>query len=187
MRRLGLVPGQHCAVWEPRRLVALGIEHRTGYRWRAESGRLPPVRLAESARSSRFLSLLDRQRGATSRAQGLGVRAIADRLGRYSSTISRELRRNALPHDRGVYDGDLAHARVRQRARGPRQGQLPADAQLRAEVQAKLEQDWPRADRCLLAQYVSGPAEAPLADRETATCARSRWRPVTTRKPFAMA
>ncbi|MFI7449663.1 helix-turn-helix domain-containing protein [Nonomuraea sp. NPDC049714] len=99
----------------------LGIGRKTGYRWRAENGGLPPVRVAESARSSRFLSLLERQRIATLRAQGLGVRAIAGRLGRSPSTISRELRRNTLPHDRGAYDGDLAHARARQRARRPRQ------------------------------------------------------------------
>ncbi|MFK4037024.1 transposase [Nonomuraea wenchangensis] len=121
---------------------ALGIGRKTGYRWRAENGGLPPARLAESARSSRFLSLLERQRIATLRAQGLGVRAIADRLGRSPSTVSREPRRNTLPHDRGVYDGDLAHARARQRARRPRQGRLLADAHLRAEVQAKLELDW---------------------------------------------
>ncbi|WP_433436130.1 IS30 family transposase [Nonomuraea sp. CA-141351] len=121
---------------------ALGIGRKTGYRWRAENGGLPPARLAESARSSRFLSLLERQRIATLRAQGLGVRAIADRLGRSPSTISRELRRNTLPHDRGVYDGDLAHARARQRAQRPRQGRLLEDEELRAEVQAKLELDW---------------------------------------------
>src|SRR5260370_39080710 len=46
------------------------------------------------------------------------------------------------PHDLGVYDGDLAHARARERARRPRRGQLLADAGLRAEVQAKLELEW---------------------------------------------
>uniref|UniRef100_UPI001D03093E helix-turn-helix domain-containing protein n=1 Tax=Nonomuraea phyllanthi TaxID=2219224 RepID=UPI001D03093E len=55
--------------------------------------------MAESARSSRFSSLLEWQRIATLRAQGLGVHAIADRLGHSPSTISRELRRNTLSHD----------------------------------------------------------------------------------------
>ncbi|MFE4583113.1 helix-turn-helix domain-containing protein [Streptomyces chartreusis] len=41
--------------------------------------------------------------------------AIAARLGRAPSTISREVRRNTLAHDGGVYDGDLAHARTQQR------------------------------------------------------------------------
>jgi transposase len=97
----------------------IGIGRKTGYRWRAENGGLPPARLAESARTGRFLSLLERQRISTLHRQGLGVRAIAEALCRAPSTISRELRRNTLAHDRGAYDGDLAHARARQRARRP--------------------------------------------------------------------
>lgn len=119
----------------------LGIGRKTGYRWRAEHGGVPPVRLAEAARCGRYLSLLERQRIATLRRDGLGVRAIADALGRSPSTISRELRRNARPHD-VAYDGDLAHSRARERARRPRQGRLLADADLRAAVQAKLELEW---------------------------------------------
>jgi IS30 family transposase len=76
--------------------------------------------LAESARSGRYLSLLERQRIATLRERGHGVREIARRLGRSASTISRELRRNLRPHGRGVYNGDLAHARARGRTRRPR-------------------------------------------------------------------
>jgi IS30 family transposase len=56
--------------------------------------------------------------------------------------VSRELRRNMRPHDQGSYDGDLAHARARERARRPRRGRLLDDAGLRAEVQAKLELEW---------------------------------------------
>jgi IS30 family transposase len=121
---------------------AVGIGRKTGYQWRAENGGLPPVRLAETARSGRYLSLLERQRIASLRAQALGVRAIAERLGRSPSTISRELRRNTLGHDQGVYDGDLAHARAGQRARRPRRGRLLQDEALRIEVQAKLELEW---------------------------------------------
>jgi hypothetical protein len=95
----------------------LGIGRKTGYRWRAENGGLPPGRLAESARSGRYLSLLERQRIATLRDRKLGVREIARRLGRSPSTISRELRRHLRPHDRGIYDGDLAHAREREHER----------------------------------------------------------------------
>ena len=90
----------------------VGITRKTGYRWRAENGGLPPARLAESARSGRYLSLLERQGIATLRERGHGVREIAGRLGRSPSTISRELRRNLRPHDPGLYDGDLAHARA---------------------------------------------------------------------------
>jgi IS30 family transposase len=120
----------------------VGITRKTGYRWRAEHGGRPPERLPEHARSSRYLSLLERQRIATLRERGLGVREIAGRLGRAPSTVSRELRRNVLAHDRGVYDADLAHARARQRLRRARGGRLLHDAALRAEVAAKLELEW---------------------------------------------
>jgi IS30 family transposase len=75
------------------------------------------------------------------RQSGLGVRAIAAELGRSPSTISRELRRNTAPHDRS-YDGDLAHARTRERMRRPRRGRLLVDEQLRTLVEAKLELEW---------------------------------------------
>ncbi|GGM34239.1 hypothetical protein GCM10012275_01970 [Longimycelium tulufanense] len=85
--------------------------------------------------------MLERQRIATLRRGGLGVRKIAAMIGRAPSTVSRELRRNVLAHDRG-YDGDLAHARARQRSRRPRRSRLVDDALLRAEVQARLESEW---------------------------------------------
>jgi IS30 family transposase len=119
----------------------LGIGRKTGCRWRMENGGLPPERLAEDARSNRCLSLLERQRIATLRLDGLGVREIARRIGRSPSTVSRELQRNTLEHDHD-YDGDLAHARARQRMRRPKRGRLLTDEALRAEVQAKLELEW---------------------------------------------
>jgi len=119
----------------------LGIGRKTGYRWRAENGGLPPAALAEQTRSDRYLSLLERQRIATLRRDGLGVREIALELGRSPSTISRELRRNKAPHDRS-YDGDLAHSRARERLRRPRRGRLLVDAELRAQVEAKLVLEW---------------------------------------------
>jgi transposase len=102
----------------------LGIGRKTGYRWRAENGGVPAERLPKSARSSRYLSLLERQRIATLRRDGLGIRDIAARLGRSPSMVSRELRRNTAAHDRDVDDRDLAHARCRERARRPRRGRL---------------------------------------------------------------
>jgi len=44
--------------------------------------------LAEDVRSTRYLSLLERQRIATLRERGHGVREIARRLGRSASTVS---------------------------------------------------------------------------------------------------
>jgi hypothetical protein len=98
----------------------LGIGRKTGYCWRAENGGLQPARLAEPARSGRYLSLLEPQQIATLNDRGLGVREIARMLGRAASTISRKLRRHLRPHDRRIYDGDLAHARARERLRRQR-------------------------------------------------------------------
>jgi transposase, IS30 family len=98
----------------------------------ATGGGVPPVRLAETARTSRYLSLLERQRIATLHGRGHGVGEIARRISRSPSTVSRELRRNLRPHDHHVYGGDLAHARAR----------LQRDQELREVVQAKLELEW---------------------------------------------
>lgn len=120
----------------------LRIGRKTGYRWRAERGGLPPFRSGEARRGARYLSRFERQRIASLRAQGLGVRAIAVRLERSPSTISRELRRNVRPHDNGVYDGDLAEARARERAERHRPSRVAVDAELRAVIQEKLALDW---------------------------------------------
>ncbi len=120
----------------------VGINRKTGYRWRAENGGVPPARLADAVRSNRYLSILERQRIATLRARGAGIREIASRLDRSASTVSRELRRNARPHDRGGYDGDLAHARSRQAVQRSRPSRLRADADLRSLVQGRLELEW---------------------------------------------
>jgi transposase, IS30 family len=62
-------------------------------------------------------------------------------LGRSPSTTSRELRRNTAAHDRSN-DGDLAHARARERLRRPRRGRLLVDGELRALVETKLGVEW---------------------------------------------
>ena len=63
-------------------LRRVGIGRKTGYRWRAERGGLAPLRLPESERGDRYLSLLERKRIATLRERGHGVREIARRVKR---------------------------------------------------------------------------------------------------------
>lgn len=120
----------------------VGIGRKTGYRWRAELGGFPPRRRAEGQRSDRYLSLIERQRIATLRRQGLSMREIAWRLGRSPSTISRELRRNVAEHDVGGYDGDLAHSRARERLERPRGVRVATEPGLRAAIQSKLNLEW---------------------------------------------
>jgi hypothetical protein len=97
----------------------VGVGRKTGYRWRAENGGLPPLRRVEHQRCARYPSLLEQQRIATLRRQGFSMREFSRRLGRAPSTISRELRRNTAAHDLGGYDGDLAHRRAGARERVP--------------------------------------------------------------------
>ncbi len=120
----------------------LGIARTTGYYWRSHRGGLARTTLPENTRSGRYLSLLERERIGVLRGEGLGVRAIAARLGRSPSTISRELRRHARPADQGRYEPGLAHARARERARRHRRPRLASDPALRAVVQEQLELQW---------------------------------------------
>ena len=160
----------HSGVGTVQACRAVGITRKTGYRWRAENGGIPPVRLAEAVLSSRYLSRLERHRISTLREQGHGVREIARRIGRAPSTVSRELARNLSPHDHNLYDGDLAHDRARERARRRRRARLVQDVQLRDEVQAKLELEWsPGTDRCLAASDVPRPRDLARVSRDDAS------------------
>jgi IS30 family transposase len=93
--------------------------------------------------SYQHLSYVERLEIADGRRDGLSLRAIARKLGRDPGTLSREVRRNALPgNDRydacGAFFGALArrsHAR-----RGHRK--LRSDTALFASVAAHLRQGW---------------------------------------------
>jgi len=160
----------------------LGIGRKTGYRWRAETGGLPPAALSETSRSQRYLSLLERRRIATLRRDGLGVREIAEQLGRSPSTISRELRRNTAAHDHS-YDSELAHARARERARRPRRGVAGRAAHDRQVVLAI----WCLRDRLYFASIVAlvggaleaampyGRVAAARAALGSSVCSTAQW------------
>ena len=71
---------------------AVGVNRRTGRRWRqATGGRIPRVK---PERSGRYLCLEERLHIADLHLAGRGVRAIAREIGRCPSTVSRELHRN---------------------------------------------------------------------------------------------
>ena len=69
-----------------------------GVRWFREGGGMPTV--TQAPLSGRYLSFAEREEIAILRARGCGVRGIARAFGRSSSTISRELRRNAATAQR---------------------------------------------------------------------------------------
>src|SRR5689334_23877916 len=73
--------------------LAVGVSWPVGARWFRHAGGMPPLSLEEP--SGRYLSFAEREEIALLRAQDVGVREVARRLGRNAGTISRELRRNA--------------------------------------------------------------------------------------------
>src|SRR5690242_14048998 len=84
------------------------------------------------------LELEERERLAALKAEGLSLRAIARALGRAASTISRELRRNALP--RGGYLP--VHAAGCYRERRQRPTALERDERLGRFVRERLPEGW---------------------------------------------
>ena len=84
------------------------------------------------------LELAERERLAALKAEGLSLRGIARALGRAASTVSRELRRNALP--KGGYLP--VHAEGCYRERRQRQAILERDAKLGRFVRERLLEGW---------------------------------------------
>ena len=84
------------------------------------------------------LTLGERERLAAFKAEGLSLRAIARQLGRAASTVSRELRRNALP--KGGYLP--VHAEGCYRERRQRPAVLERDAKLGRFVRERLLEGW---------------------------------------------
>ena len=84
------------------------------------------------------LTLAERERLAVSKAEGLSLRAIARQLGRAASTISRELRRNALP--KGGYLP--VHAEGCYLARRQRPAILEREVKLGRFVRERLLEGW---------------------------------------------
>jgi transposase, IS30 family len=130
-----------------------GVNRTTGKRWRhgrtitTRDGRklhYAPVVGAGAVRreiSPRYLSEDERVQIADLRRAGAGVRAIAERLGRSPSTISRELRRNRDPGG-GQYRPFTAHKLAAQRRARPRAGKIARDEVLRQFVRDRLEERW---------------------------------------------
>jgi len=90
-------------------------------------------------RSSRHLSLVEREEISRGVAAGESLRVVAARLGRAPSTVSRELVRNGGRHQYRAHRADRAAVR---RARRPKPSKLAQNHQLRAVVEEKLAEWW---------------------------------------------
>jgi hypothetical protein len=117
--------------------VATGVSQAVGSRWFRQAGGMPPITLAPL--SGRYLSFAEREEIAILHAQQHGVRAIARRVGRAPSTISRELRRNASTRTyRLEYRATTAQWHAERRASRPKLCKLAANDRLRGYVHDRL-------------------------------------------------
>jgi IS30 family transposase len=117
--------------------VVAGVSPAVGTRWFREGGGMPSISLAPL--SGRYLSFAEREEIAILHAQNRGVRAIAQRVGRSPSTISRELRRNAATRGGGLeYRATTAQWHADRRSERPKVAKLAANDALRKYVQDRL-------------------------------------------------
>jgi IS30 family transposase len=117
--------------------TAVGVSQAAGARWFRQGGGMPSVELTPL--TGRYLSFVEREDIAHYRAQGLGVREIARRIGRDPSTVSRELRRNAATRcGRLEYRASVAQWKADLVARRPKVAKLVANELLRDYVQDRL-------------------------------------------------
>jgi IS30 family transposase len=102
---------------------------------------MPPTHLAPWAKplSGRYLSFREREDIALDLAKGIGIRAIARKLGRSPSTISREVRRNAATRSGNLdYRASAAQWHANRASRRPRPGKLAVNPVLREYVEERL-------------------------------------------------
>jgi IS30 family transposase len=118
--------------------IARALERKPGtlHRFLSENGGIAP---RARTRHARTLSLGEREEISRGLATGVSMRAIARKLGRSPSTISREIARAG---GTGAYRATDADARAWQKARRPKMWKLAVDAKLRRLVARKLSQDW---------------------------------------------
>ena len=117
--------------------LAAGVSQPVGTRWFRENGGMPPTNLVPL--SGRYLSFAEREEIALLNAQKVGVCEMARRLGRSSSTISRELRRNAATRSGGFeYRASTAQWHAERKSKRPKIAKLVANEVLSQYVQERL-------------------------------------------------
>ena len=149
--------------------LACGVSQPLGPRWFRAAGGMPPITLAPP--SGRYLSFAEREEIALLKAQNLGVCAIARRLERSPSTISREIRRNAATRAGTLeYRATVAQWKAERSAKRPKVAKLAGYERLRAYVQARLS----GAVMSINGQAITGP-QVPWKGRRHGRRADRRW------------
>lgn len=143
-KRIYYTDSQKAVMWDRwrrgeslHRIAALFNRHHSSIRGvLAESGGIRP---SQRRRSTRTLSLAEREEISRGMAAGQSMRAIAASLGRAPSTVSRELRRN---EGRQGYRASQADQAAWDRARRPKPCKLIQHPTLARQVAGKLQLQW---------------------------------------------
>ena len=144
MRSWGLSAEEQEELWarwrqgESLRLIARRLGKR-GPSIRAFVLQTGGVRQRPPLRPARSLTVVEREEISRGLAAGDSCRAIARRLARAPSTVSRELARNGGRHR---YRAQAADAAAIRRAQRPKPAKLAVEPRLRAVVEAKLALRW---------------------------------------------
>ncbi len=118
-----------------------GMSQAVGARLFRKTGGMPPAIFRPFVKppSGRYLSFAEREEIALLRVQGCSMREVARRLGRATSTMSRELRRNAATRSGGLeYRATTAQWHAERSAQRPKQAKLALNVTLRAYVEKRL-------------------------------------------------
>jgi len=123
---------------EPVPMIArhMGRDRRVVWKVVTATGGIPP---RTPQRSCRELTVGEREELSRGLAMGESCRAMARRLGRAPSTLSREVHRNGGRQSYRAAQADVAAVRRRRR---PKPGKLTLSSALRVEVEARLQLDW---------------------------------------------
>jgi IS30 family transposase len=149
---------------------AVGASQAVGSRWFRHRGGMPlfmskPV-------SKRSLSFAEREEIGLLRAQDVGVREIARRIGRSPSTVSRELTRNAATRGGKIeYRASVAQWKSELMAKRPKPARLVTNPCLREYVQDRLEGKIHDAQ----GREVAGPRQSPFIGRNKPHRGDRKW------------
>jgi len=148
----------------------VGVSQAVGTRWFRHRGGMPlfmskPV-------SGRYLLFAEREEIGLLRAQDVGVREIARRIGRSPSTVSRELTRNAATRSGKLeYRASVAQWKSELVARRPKPAKLVTNTRLRQYVQDRLE----GKIHDVQGREVAGPRQAPFIGRNKPHRGDRKW------------
>lgn len=149
---------------------AVGVSQPVGSRWFRHRGGMPLF--LSNPVSTRYLSFSEREEIALLRAQDVGVREIARRLGRSPSTVSRELTRNAATRGGKLeYRASVAQWKSELTARRNKPAKLVKNPRLRQYVQDRLEGKIHDAK----GREVGGPRQAPFIGRNKPHRGDRKW------------